>query len=56
VREILPQAITSRSNPETGIDGDIYVQKIGPDGTPAWTTNGYPASVFFDDQRTPDLV
>jgi hypothetical protein len=39
-----------------GFDGDIYVQKVGADGIPAWTTNGFPASMFFQDQRTPAIV
>jgi hypothetical protein len=39
-----------------GFDGDIYVQKVGADGIPAWTTNGFPASMFFQDQRTPAIA
>ena len=39
-----------------GTDGDIYVQKVGLDGTPAWITNGYPACVFVQDQSTPAIA
>jgi hypothetical protein len=43
-------------NDGAGFDGDIYVQKVGTNGIPAWTTNGLPASMFFQDQRTPAIA
>jgi hypothetical protein len=41
---------------EDTTDIDVYVQKLGPDGTPAWTSNGFPVCVFSEQQYTPAVT
>jgi hypothetical protein len=44
----------TRNNLTTG--GDIYAQKIGPDGIPLWTVNGLPVCTADDNQLLPAIT
>ncbi len=37
-------------------NGDIYAQRVYPDGTAAWTTDGVSLSVAAGNQRNPEIV
>lgn len=38
------------------VRGDLYAQRIGPDGTPLWTANGVPVNVGGFNDRNPVIV
>lgn len=49
-------AIVAWSDERYGSNGDIYAQRISPDGTPLWTADGVPVCTAAGDQSRPMIV
>jgi flagellar hook capping protein FlgD len=49
-------AIVVWQDQRSGVDGDLWAQRIGPDGTPQWTADGVPVCTAANDQLLPRVV